>query len=78
MAKVLKRDRPRIIAKFLQRVHDLPDGEKKKLKAAAVQAQAGDSRPIIDFLKKLITDPELLAALVKLLPYILPLLITLL
>ncbi len=76
---ILKRDRGGVVAKFLQRVHNLPDDKRKELKAAAKLADAtGDQRPIIDFLKALVSDPATLQALLKLLPILLPLLLALL
>ena len=78
MPKLIKREHTGVLAKFMQRVHDLPDGDRKKLKAAAKQAEAGDTRPIIEFLKSIITNPAMLQALITLLPVLLPLLLAVL
>lgn len=73
-----KREHTGVVARLLQRVHKLPDDQRREMRAAAKLGIGGDQRPIIDFLKKLVTDPENLAALLKLLPIILPLLVALL
>jgi len=59
------------------RVHELDDKQRKRLKAAAKEAQAGNERPLIDFIKALVSDPENIKALLKLLPLLLPLLMLL-
>ena len=74
---LLKRDRPRAIGHLFNRIQMRSDKERKELKAAAKEAQAGNERPLIDLLKKIVNDPEMLAALLKLLPLILPLLLLL-
>ncbi len=76
--RILKRERVGVVAKFMGRVRDMPDNRRKELKAAAKEAQEGNKGPLIDLLKQLIGDKDMLAALLKLLPVLLPLLLLLL
>ena len=70
---ILRRERVGVVAKFMQRLHGLNDDRRKEGRAAAKQYMAGNERPLIDFIKALVSDPENLKALLKILVLLAPL-----